>query len=593
MSTQDKLISPYGGSLVNLIVGGAERAELVARAKELPSIQLAARAMCDLELMAVGALSPLKTFLGEADYRSVLETMRLSDGTLYPIPVTLPVSDLTGIAVGKGLAIRHAKNNVIAVMDVEEIYEADWKEEARLVCGTVDAEHPLVSEMSSWGKYRLSGRLRVVQLLLHPDFPELRRTPTEVREVLAGLANPNVVAFQTRNPMHRAHEELTKRAAAAARATLLLHPAVGMTKPGDVDHYTRVRTYKTLVENYYAKSNTVLSLLPLAMRMAGPREAVWHAIVRRNYGANHMIIGRDHAGPGKDSHGKPFYGPNDARELVAKFEPETGVKGLAYEEMVFLPEEDRYEEVTQIPAGARALSISGTEVREKYLAKGVELPRWFTRPETAAILANAYPPLHKHGFCIWFTGLPSAGKSTIAEILTVLLMEHGRQVSLLDGDVVRTHLSKGLGFSREDRDTNIVRIGYVASEIARQGGAVICAAVSPYRATRNQVRAMMPAGHFLETFVDTPVAVCEQRDVKGFYAKARAGEIKDFTGVNDPYEPPSSPEIRVETGTVTAEENARIIIRYLQSRGFILNVKAYRDAPPAEVGEQAAVEASV
>ena len=534
--------------------------------------------MCDLELMAVGALSPLTTFLGKKDYHSVLETMRLADGTLYPIPVTLPVAALDGIQEGKGLAIRHAKNNLIAVMDVEEIYEADPREEALAVCGTLDDEHPLVAEMKSWGRYRLSGPLRVVQLLLHPDFPELRRTPAQVRELLAGIGNPNVVAFQTRNPMHRAHEELSKQAAQAADATLLLHPVVGMTKPGDVDHYTRVRTYKTLVENYYDQNNTVLSLLPLAMRMAGPRESLWHAIIRRNYGANHLIVGRDHAGPGKDSKGHAFYGPNDARELLARHSDGIGVKALAYDEMVYLPDEDRYEQVTKVPAGARTLSLSGTEVREKYLAQGVELPRWFTRPETAAILANAYPPLHKHGFCIWFTGLPSAGKSTIAEILTVLLMEHGRQVSLLDGDVVRTHLSKGLGFSREDRDTNILRIGFVAAEIAHHGGAVICAAVSPYRATRNQVRAMMRPGHFIETFVDTPVDVCEQRDVKGFYAKARAGEIKDFTGVNDPYEPPVSPEIRLRTGGVTAEENARIIIRYLESRGFLLNAKAYRDS---------------
>lgn len=579
MSTQAKLIAPYGGPLVDLLAGEAERTELIQQARELPSIQLSPRVMCDLELMAVGALSPLKTFLGEADYRSVLETMRLADGTLYPIPVTLPVTRLDGIVLGKGLALRHAKNNLIAVMQVEEIFEADANEEARLICGTVDDEHPLVAEMRSWGKYRLSGTLRVVQLMLHPDFPELRRTPAQLRAVLSKMGNPNVVAFQTRNPMHRAHEELTKRAAESEKATLLIHPVVGMTKPGDVDHFTRVRTYKTLVDNYYDKSKTVLSLLPLAMRMAGPRECVWHAIIRRNHGVNHFIVGRDHAGPGKDSQGRPFYGPNEARELLAAHSAEIGVKALAYDEMVYLPEEDRYEEVTKVNNGTRTATLSGTDVREKYLALGLDLPRWFTRPETAAILANAYPPLHKHGFCIWFTGLPSAGKSTIADILTVLLMEHGRQVTVLDGDVVRTHLSKGLGFSQEDRDTNILRIGFVAAEIAHHGGAVICAAVSPYRATRNQVRALMRPGHFIETFVDTPVSVCEQRDVKGFYAKARAGEIKHFTGVDDPYEPPMNPEIRLMTGGVTPEENARHIIRYLEGRGFLLKESVYRDAP--------------
>ena len=586
MSNSIELISPYGGSLVNLLADSAERAELTRQSKELPSIQLSARAMCDLELMAVGAMSPLKSFMGKADYLSVLETMRLADGTLYPIPVTLPAGKLDGIAEGKGLSLRSAKNNLIAVMQVEEIYEADINTEAQQVCGTLDDQHPLVAEMRSWGKYRLAGRLRVVELPLHPDFPELRRTPAQVRILLAAFGNSNVVAFQTRNPMHRAHEELTKRAAVSVGGTLLIHPVVGMTKPGDVDHYTRVRTYKTLVENHYDKHHTVLSLFPLAMRMAGPRECIWHAILRRNYGANHLIVGRDHAGPGKDSQGRPFYGPYEARDTLAKYTGEVGVKELGYDEMVYLAEDERYEQISAVPPGTHISSISGTQVREKYLAQGIPLPDWFTRPETAEILATAYPPRHKQGFCIWFTGLPSAGKSTIADILTVLLMERGRQVSVLDGDVVRTHLSKGLGFSREDRDTNILRIGYVASEIVRHNGAVICAAVSPYRSTRNQVRAIMSEGHFIETFVDTPVNICEQRDVKGFYAKARAGEIKGFTGVDDPYEAPVDPEITLLTGTVSPEENAHIILRYLESRGFVLPESGGFDDLDAAAAEQ-------
>ena len=403
----------------------------------------------------------------------------------------------------------------------------------------------------------------------HHDFPELRRTPAHVRRLLAAMGNPHVVAFQTRNPMHRAHEELTKRAAAESGATLMIHPVVGMTKPGDVDHYTRVRTYKTLVENHYDPHRTLLSLLPLAMRMAGPREVLWHALIRRNFGANHLIVGRDHAGPGKNSKGQSFYGPYEAREMLARHSDELGVRMLPYDEMVYLADEDRYEQVTAIPAGARTFSISGTEVRQKYLAQGQPLPEWFTRPDTAEILASAYPPRWKQGFCIWFTGLPSAGKSTIAEILTLMLMERGRQITVLDGDVVRTHLSKGLGFSREDRDTNILRIGFVASEIVRHHGIVIGAAVSPYRATRNQVRAMMRDGGFIEVFIDTPVEVCEQRDVKGFYARARAGELKGFTGVDDPYESPLNPEIILQTTATTPEENARRIIRYLIDKGFL------------------------
>jgi sulfate adenylyltransferase len=402
------------------------------------------------------------------------------------------------------------------------------------------------------------------------DFTDIRLTPAQVRARLEQMGHDKVVAFQTRNPMHRIHEELTKRAAAKVGGSLLIHPVVGMTKPGDVDHYTRVRVYKTLVEKYYDPNSTVLSLLPLAMRLAGPREALWHAIIRRNYGATHFIVGRDHAGPGKDSQGRPFYGPYEAQEMMVQYEEELGVKMVPFKELVYLVDEDRYEERTQVPPGAKTARISGTQVREEYLAKGKPLPSWFTRPETAKILMEAYPPRHKQGVCIWFTGLSGAGKSTLARILTAKLLEHGRQVTLLDGDVVRTHLSKGLGFSKEDRDTNILRIGFVAGEIVRHRGTAICAAISPYRATRNKVRQMVGEDRFVEVFVDTPLEVCEQRDVKGLYAKARRGEIRGFTGIDDPYEPPQEPEVHIQTVGHTPEENVQQILDYLTEKGFLL-----------------------
>jgi len=391
-----------------------------------------------------------------------------------------------------------------------------------------------------------------------------------VRERLAALGRRNVVAFQTRNPLHRAHEELTARAAREIDGALLLHPVVGLTKPGDIDHFTRVRSYRVLAERYYDPDRMMLALLPLAMRMAGPREALWHAIIRRNYGANHLIVGRDHASPGRDSQNRPFYGPYDAQELVAKHSEEIGVRPMPFSELLYLPEEDRYEETTRIPEGKRTASISGTEVREKYLQRGRALPSWFTRPEIASILAGAHPPRHQQGFCLWFTGLSGAGKSTTAEILTTRLLEHGRQVTVLDGDVVRTHLSKGLGFSKEDRDTNIRRIGFVAAEIARHGGGVICAAVSPYRATRNECRAMVGSDRFIEIFVDAPLNVCEERDVKGMYRLAREGKIKNFTGIDDPYEPPLNPELVIDTVARSAEENADLILAYLVEQGFVL-----------------------
>jgi len=568
-AAKPKLIPPYGGKLVNLVVEGAERSALLEKTHDLPSIQLSARALCDLELLATGAFSPLDRFMGEQDYLRVLKEMRLANGMVFPIPITLPVKQTEAIAVGKDILLRTPKNELVGVMTIAEVYQPDLDYEARQVCGSNDVRHPLVAEMASWERTYISGPLQVINLPSHYDFTELRHSPAEVRQMLEAMGNANVVAFQTRNPLHRAHEYLTKQASEAVGASLLIHPVVGMTKPGDVDHYTRVRCYKTLVEHYYDPNKTVLSLFPLAMRMAGPREAVWHAIMRRNYGANYFIVGRDHAGPGKDSTGKPFYGPYDAQKLLEQYAAEIGVTPLPFQEVVYLSEEQRYEAVDQV--GSRPyLSITGTQVREDYLAKGKPLPEWFTRPEVAEILAEVSVPRHKQGFCIWFTGLPSAGKSTIADILSVLLMEHGRQVSMLDGDVVRTHLSKGLGFSKEDRDTNILRIGYVASEIARHNGVVICAAVSPYRATRNQVRTLFDEGHFITAYVDTPVEVCEQRDVKGMYAKARRGLIKDFTGVDDPYEPPVDPEITLPTTDCSPEDNAHKIIAYLQQKGFIL-----------------------
>lgn len=568
-TTKTTLITPYGGKLIDLLTPEAERDALKSYADRLPSIQISERAVCDLELLATGAFSPLDRFMGKDDHQRVLDEMRLANGAIFPIPVTLPVEPSADIRLDQDIALRNAKNDLLAVMTIEEIYEWDRNEVADKVFRSRDLRHPLVAEMNRWGKLNISGRLRVLQLPQHYDFQQLRLTPAQTRARLEGFGHQNVVAFQTRNPLHRAHEELTKRAAQSVDGVLLLHPVVGMTKPGDVDHFTRVRAYMALAQRYYDPDRIQLSLLPLAMRMGGPREALWHAVIRRNYGANHLIVGRDHAGPGVDSTGKPFYGPYEAQELTAQYSDEVGVKPLPFGEMVYLAEEQRYEEASRIPDGARTASISGTQVREDYLNKGRKLPEWFTRPEVAEILAETYPARHRQGVCIWFTGLSGAGKSTTADILTVLLLEHGRQVTVLDGDVVRTHLSKGLGFSKEDRDINIRRIGFVAAELVRHGGLVLCAAVSPYRATRNEVRGMVGRENFIEVFVDTPLEVCEQRDVKGMYAKARRGEIKDFTGIDDPYEPPLHPEITLDTVANTPEENARKILDYLISHGLV------------------------
>src|SRR2546426_571537 len=563
------LIAPYGGSLVDLMVPAEACEEVKAGANQLPSIQLSERSVCDLELLATGAFSPLDRFMGQEDYQRVLHEMRLCHGQLFSLPVTLPVDASPALHLDRDIALRDAKNDLLAVMTIEEIYPWARAEAAQHVFGTLDVRHPLVAEMHRWGSLHIAGRLQVLQLPKHYDFQDLRLTPAQTRARLEALGYANIVAFQTRNPLHRVHEELTKRAVQEVNGVLLLHPVVGLTKPGDVDHYTRVRAYKALTAGYYDPNRILLSLLPLAMRLAGPREALWHALIRRNYGANHFIVGRDHAGPGNDATGQPFYGPYDAQDMLHRYSGELGVTMVPFRELVYLPDEERYEEVSRITATTRTASISGTQVREQYLNQGRTLPSWFTRPEVAEILAETYPPRYRQGVCIWFTGLSGAGKSTTAEVLTVLLLDHGRQVTLLDGDVVRTHLSQGLGFSKADRDTNIRRIGFVAAEIVQHGGVAICAAVSPYRATRNDVRNLMGSDRFVEAFVDTPLEVCEQRDRRGMYAKARRGEIKDFTGIDDPYESPENPELTLDTVTHTPEDNARRILQHLLQCGFV------------------------
>lgn len=564
----DRLVPPYAGRLVELDVDESERIDLLEHAKRLPSVKISEWALHDLEMLAVGAFSPLTRFLGREDYRRVLEEMRLVDGTLWPIPITLPVELPSSVSVDDEVALRDHQNEIVAVMTLDEVFPWDPTVEIRHLLGRWDAAHPLVGVTATWGPTCISGPLRVLRLPPRAGFRDLRLTPREVRARLRAMGAAEVVAFQTRNPLHRSHEEMMRRASDLTGGVLLLHPVVGLTKPGDVDQLARIRSYRALIEKYFDPRRTLLSLLPLAMRMAGPREALWHAIIRKNYGASHFVVGRDHAGPGMDSTGKPFFGPYAAQDTVAAHAGEIGIHPLFFQEFVYLPEEDRYEETSRLHADTRTTTLSGTQVREEYLAEGRPLPSWFTRPEVATILAETYPPRHRRGFCVWFTGLSGSGKSSTAEILTALLLERGRQVTLLDGDVVRNHLSSGIGFTREERDTHIRRIGFVASEIVRHHGVAVCAAISPYVVTRNRCREMVGEDRFIEVFMDTPLEVCERRDSKGLYAKARLGEIAAFTGISDPYEPPQHPEVRL-TSEGTVEDNARRIVAFLRERRFV------------------------
>jgi sulfate adenylyltransferase len=540
-----------------------------ATAKDHASLTLDERGLCDLELLAVGGFSPLTGFLGKADYDRVVAEMRLADGTLWPLPIALPVTAGNGIAEGKTLALRDVYGNLLAFLHVEEIYAADKANEARNAYGSADPKHPSVAYLERQPGHYAAGRLEVLRTPPHYDFTELRRTPRQLRDHFAALGWSRVVAFQTRNPLHRAHEELTKRAARQIEGGLLIHPVVGVTKPGDVDHFTRVRCYRALVDNYYEPGSVVLSLLPLAMRMAGPREVLLHAIIRRNHGCTHFIVGRDHAGPGSDSKGKPFYPPYAAQESMARHKDDLGVEMVDFKQMVYLPDHDSYSPVDEVPAGTRTADISGTEVREKYLAKGLQLPEWFSRPAVAEILSETSPARFRQGLTVWFTGLSGSGKSTVAHALVERLAEFGRNVSLLDGDEIRTHLSKGLGFSKEDRDENINRVGYVAGLVAQHGGTTLCAVISPYRGPRENAR-KYSKGNFVEVFCDTPIDVCEQRDVKGLYAKARAGQIKGFTGVDDPYEPPLNPEVTLDTSKLSVGQCVDTIIARLLDLGYVL-----------------------
>jgi len=565
------LIPPYGGALVNLMSEGEARDELLARAKHLPSVQISLRSTCDLEQLAVGALSPLDRFMGEQDYRSVLASLRLADGTIFPMPVTLPVDSLQNIVIGREIGLRSPTNEVLAVMRVDEIYSWDLEEEAARVAGTAESRHPFVSEMHTWGKHYLSGPITVVNLPRHRDFPALRRTPAEVRGLLARMGRPNVAGYQPRHLMHRAHEALTKSVAEQINGSILINPAAGTTGYSDGEHYSRIRCYRALIEGRYDSSRTLLNLMPLAVRLAGPRAGLWQGIINRNYGVSHFIIGSDPHCVLPDAHGKAFHEyPREDQELYRKLEQEAGLHMIPLREMVYLPEGNRYEiSEHAIVRKERYIRVSSTRIIEESEFQGKPLPEWFTYPEVARIIREANPPKLQQGFCIWLTGLPSSGKSTIADHLAPMLMALGKKVTLLDGDVVRTHLTRGLGFSKEDRLTNILRVGFVASEIVRHNGVAICALISPYAAARHQVRAMMGQGKFIEVFVDTPVAVCETRDVKGMYSQARRGTLKGFTGVDDAYEPPDSPEILINTTSDSPEASARAIITFLEEQGSV------------------------
>jgi sulfate adenylyltransferase len=546
------LIAPWGGRLHDLRVADAERrAELRARAAGATSVVLSERSRGDLELLSTGAYAPLSGFLGAADHERVLAEMRLADGTLWPVPVSLPLA--APAAPGTPLALRDDEGELRALLTVEECFEVDPEDEARALWGDGASEHPLRAELLARGRWRASGVPEVLARVPTEPFAALRATPAEVRARLEALGSSRVVAFQTRNAMHRVHEWIAKTAQDDVGGTLLVHPTVGPSMADDADPCTRVRAIRALVRAHFDPARTVLATLALPMWMAGPREALFHALVRRNYGADHLVVGRDHAGPGRLPSGRPCFPPEAAAALVAAHAAESGVAAVPFGEVVYDAREERFARADDVAPGTPTRSISGTEVRER-LATGRPLPAWFTRPEAAAALASSHPPPGGEGVCVWFTGLPAAGKSTLARALAARFEEGGRRATILDGDVVRALLSKGLGFSREDRDANVARIAYVASEVVRHGGVAIVAAVSPFEAAREAARVRVGTGRFVLVHLATPLAVCEARDGKGLYAAGRAGRRRGVTGLDDPYEAPRAPDLVLDASTASPDE---------------------------------------
>ena len=555
-----------------LLVADDERQQLLSELPEYKSWDLTPRQVCDIELIINGGFNPLNGFLNEADYNSVCSDMRLQSGALWPIPVTLDTNEAfaKSVQVGESIALRDQEGVPLAILEIESKWLPDKKQEALQVFATDELHHPGVAYLfTQAGSWYIGGRIKGLQLPVYYDYVEHRHTPNELREIFAKKGYGNIVAFQTRNPMHKAHFELTLRAAKSERANLLLHPTVGMTKPGDIDHYTRVRCYEKVIEKY-PHQTSVLSLLPLAMRMGGPREALWHALIRKNYGVTHFIVGRDHAGPGNNAAGQSFYDPYAAQQLVKEHQEEIGIAIVPFQAVSYIENKAEYLPADEIKPEDKVLDISGTEFRRR-LRNDLPIPEWFSFPEVIQELKTTHPPKHKQGFTIFFTGLSGSGKSTIANALLVKLLERGdRPVTLLDGDIVRKNLSCELGFSKEHRDLNILRIGYVASEITKHRGVAICAPIAPYTATRKAVRDNIEQyGGFIEVYISTAIDVCEKRDRKGLYQKARQGLLKGFTGIDDPYEIPQAAEVIIDTNLMSVTDSVQKILVELESLGFM------------------------
>jgi sulfate adenylyltransferase len=561
-----------GGDLKNLVVDGQRAALLKQIAVDLPDLTLSDHHLCDLELIATGAFSPLEGFMVRSDYESVLDRMRLQDGTLWPLPICLDISKgkAQTLEAGQSVALRDPEGFLVAILHVNDIWEIDKEKEAERVYQTPDGSHPGVRHLRNEIKdFYIGGRVEVISLPLHYDFKQLRRTPDEIRQECQKLGWQRIVGYQTDSIIHRAQFEITLEGMRRAKANLLVLPIVGVRRTEDFDYYTRVRCNREVMRHYPPETH-LFSLLPHFMRMAGPREAILSAIMAKNYGCSHFMICHDHADPGNGPDKQCRYDRQASRDLFEQCKDDRGITMMPFEEMLYLPFEDEHRFKDQVAAGTKTISMNGADIRAR-VRSGRKIPGWVSFPEVLDELRKAYPPPNKQGFTLFFTGLSGAGKSTIAKVIFSKMLEIGeRPVTLLDGDIVRHNLSSELSFSKEHRDINVRRIGFVACEITKNRGIAICAPIAPYERTRSEIRRSIEHyGGFIEIHVATPLQECEKRDRKGMYAKARAGLIKGYTGIDDPYEEPKAPELRINTTDITPDEAAQEILLYLGQKGYI------------------------
>jgi sulfate adenylyltransferase len=572
--TIEHLTPPHGGELCNLIVDEDRAEQLKAESGNFSSVTLNLRQICDLELLMNGGFSPLRGFMGQASYDSVVSDMRLPDGRLWSIPITLdiPGDMAAGLGAGDRLALRDSEGFMLAALTIEDVWQPDKLREAQEVYGTTSTDHPGVRYLleQTQDTY-VGGSIEGIQLPIQLDFETLRDTPEDLRHMFAKMGWQNVVAFHTCKPMHRLHRAITLQAAKEVQANILLHPSVGMTKPGDLHYYARVHCYQA-IRRHYPHNMAMLSLLPSAVRMAGPREVLLNAIMRQNYGCSHMIVGPGHASPPRtNGDGERFYPRYAAQEMMAQYQDELDIRMVPIRRVKYSPEDERYLPEEKLEAAGKEGLLFTDRDLVHHMEHGLEVPRWHSYPEVIEQLRRVYPPRDKQGVTLFFTGLSGSGKSTLAKILYAKFIEEGgRPVTLLDGDVVRLNLSSELGFSKAHRNINVRRIGFVASEITKNGGIAICAPIAPYTAMRREVRDMIEQhGAFIEIHVATSLEECEKRDRKGLYEKARKGIIPEFTGISDPYDIPEHPEIRVDTTGKSPMQAAQEIMLYLLREGYL------------------------